>query len=165
MPDIVLDEGALAKVGALAQPGQHSALAAGGLGDDDGALLDDVEAVAALALPEDGLPRPELHRLQRARDQLPVVLQRPPRQPSALLQLTMGSEHMHVGSLKACKGQAFGCPASAAVAVWHSTSHSSVKLILSLLQLASGWARLELMLSLMQRPGHAQKEKGVAVAS
>ena len=91
LPDVVLDESALAKVGALAQPGQHSALAAGGLGDDDGALLDDVEAVPALALPEDGLPSPELHRLQRARDQLPVVLQRP-LQTFALLQSAMGSE-------------------------------------------------------------------------
>ncbi len=76
LPDIVLDERALAKVGALAQLGEHGALPIAGLGDGDGALLHDVEALPALALPEDALPRPELYRLQRARDQLPVVLSR-----------------------------------------------------------------------------------------
>ena len=76
LPDIILDEGTLAKVGALTQLGEHDTLAAAGLGDGDGALLDYVEALPALALPENGLPRPEFHRLQRARYQLPVVLLR-----------------------------------------------------------------------------------------
>ena len=74
MPDIVLDERALAKVGALAQLGEHGALPVAGLGDGDGALLHDVEALPALALRENALPRPELHRLQRAGYQLPVIL-------------------------------------------------------------------------------------------
>ena len=101
LPHVILDESALAKVGALAQSGQHSAFPVSGLRDDDGTLLDDGESGSALALPEDVLARPELHRLKCARYQLPVVLQRP-LQPFARPQSSLGSEHMRMVSLEAC---------------------------------------------------------------